>query len=187
MNHEIDHPTLQHLEAALDEIRKSPTSEGVVALLVRRPDSGEREELDEADIDVVEGLVGDNWRRRPNPRTEDGAAHPDTQLTLMNARAVAAMAGDRARWALAGDQVFVDLDLSEENLPPGARLSLGDALVEVTDIPHTGCQQFKERFGKDSLRFVNTPEGRRLRLRGVYARVVRSGKIRVGDSAKKSG
>src|SRR4051812_35891825 len=123
--------TADELELGLDEIRRSPADEGTVELIVCRPAENEREVLDEAVLDLEEGLVGDMWRVRGSSRTPDGSAHPGMQLTLMNARAVAAVAGDREHWPLAGDQLYVDLDLSVGNLPPGARLALGSAVVEV--------------------------------------------------------
>jgi MOSC domain-containing protein YiiM len=166
------------LEAGLAWIREAPGSEGTVELVVRRPTEGEREVLEEGVLDAAEGLVGDDWRRRDGDR-------PDRQLTLMNARAIGLMAGDRERWALAGDQLFVDLDLSPENLPPGTRLRIGSALIEVTDEPHTGCAKFTERFGSAAIRFVNQPPGRALRLRGLYAKVVEPGTVRPGDSIVK--
>ena len=137
--------------------------------------------LEEAELDVATGLVGDCWRERGSSRTSDGSAHPGMQLTLMNARAAAAVAGERDRWPLAGDQIYVDLDLSQANLPIGSRLLIGTALIEVTDQPHTGCAKFTERFGLDAMRFVNSAEGRELRLRGMNTRVVAPGRVRVGD------
>jgi MOSC domain-containing protein YiiM len=134
---------------------------------------------------VAEGLVGDNWRIRGSSRTADGSAHPDMQLTLMNARLIALVAQSRERWPLAGDQLYVDLDLSADNLPPGSHLALGTAVIEVSAQPHTGCQKFVERFGLDAMKFVNSPAHKHLHLRGINARVVRSGVIRVGDVAKK--
>jgi MOSC domain-containing protein YiiM len=104
---------------------------------------------------------------------------------LMNARAIALIAGSRDRWALAGDQLYVDFDLSPENLPPGTRLAVGDALVEVTDELHAGCAKFTERFGSAAIRFVNSPGGRARRLRGMYAKVVTAGAVRPGDSIRK--
>ena len=177
--------TTDELRAGLDEILLAPAHEGRVELIVRRPAENEREVLEEAALDVDEGLVGDMWRVRGSSRTEDGSAHPDMQLTLMNVRAIALVAGDRERWALAGDQLYVDLDLSVENLPPGTRLALGSAVIEVTDELHTGCAKFTARFGSDAIRFVNKPPGRELRLRGMYARVVQSGHVRQGDTIRK--
>ena len=103
----------------------------------------------------------------------------------MSSRAAALVAGDRERWPLAGDQLYVDLDLSDENLPPGTRLALGSAVLEVTDEPHTGCKKFTARFGLDAMVFVNSPVGRALNLRGINARVVESGTVRVGDAVTK--
>ena len=136
-------------------------------------------------LDVSEGLVGDNWRTRGSSRTADGSAHPEMQLNIINARLVALIAPDAARRPLAGDQLHVDLDLSAENLPPGTRLAIGSAIVEVTAQPHTGCNKFKARFGADALKFVNSPVGKELHLRGINARVVQGGQIAVGDAVRK--
>ncbi len=173
----------EELEAGLPEILASPTEVGRVELVVRRPAEGEREVLDEGSLDVDFGLIGDDWHARSIRR----GAEPDprTQVTLMNARAIALVAGDRARWPLAGDQLYVDLDLSPENLPPGTRLAVGTAVVEVSDVPHTGCAKFTERFGSAAIRFVNGRSGRARRLRGMNARVVENGIVRPGDEIRK--
>jgi hypothetical protein len=176
---------MAELHAGLDGIRQSPKDEGVLELIVRRPRVGEREVLDEGQLDLVDGLVGDTWSTRGSRRSKDGLAHPDMQLNIMNARVIALVAQDRERWHLAGDQLFMDLDLSAENLPPGTRLAVGSAVIEVTAEPHTGCQKFVSRFGLDAMKFVNSPVGRELNLRGINARVVQAGTIRVRDVAKK--
>jgi hypothetical protein len=173
--------TATDLAAGLGHIRRSPTDVGEVALLVRRPAVDEREVLDEATLDPAHGVVGDTWLTRGSSRTADGSAHPDMQLNVMNARVIALLAQESSRWALAGDQLYLDLDLSEANLPPGARLALGTAVIEVTDQPHRGCAKFRARFGADALRFVNSAIGRELRLRGLNARVVAAGTVRPGD------
>jgi MOSC domain-containing protein YiiM len=173
----------EELEAGLDHIRSSPATEGTVELVVRRPTEGEREVLEEASLDVDFGLVGDDWHARTLRLGRD--PDPRTQLTLMNARTVALVAGDRERWPLAGDQLYVDLDLSPENLPPGARLEVGSAVVEISDVPHTGCAKFTERFGSAAIRFVNGSSGRAHRLRGVNARVLQNGVVRPGDPIRK--
>ncbi|MCX6048050.1 MAG: MOSC domain-containing protein, partial [Chloroflexi bacterium] len=118
-------------------------------------------------------------------RTTDGSSHPDMQLNIMNSRVIALVAQDKDRWALAGDQLFIDLDLSEDNLPPGTQLALGSAVIEVTNQPHTGCAKFVARFGLDAMKFVNSAEQKQLHLRGINAKVVQPGTIRVGDRAKK--
>jgi MOSC domain-containing protein YiiM len=173
----------EDLEAGLPAILAAPASEGTVELVVRRPAEGEREVLDEAVLDPAEGLVGDDWRDR-NERL-GRTADPATQVTLMSARVIDLVAGSRDRWALAGDQLYVDLDLSAENLPPGTRLRAGSALLEVTAVPHTGCAKFTERFGPAAIRFVNGKAGRPHRLRGMYARVVEPGIVRPGDAIRK--
>jgi hypothetical protein len=131
-------------------------------------------------------LVGDGWLARGSKSTPDGSADPSAQVTLMNARVAALLAGPPDAWSAAGDQLYVDLDLGEANLPTGTRLAIGDALLEVSGTPHTGCAKFSGRFGVDALRFVSTPEGRALRLRGMNAWVVRSGIIALGDVVTKA-
>ncbi len=180
------HLTTDELEAGLDEIQRAPKDVGVVELIVRRPAVDEREVLEEAALDLAEGLVGDTWRVRGSSRSADGLGHPDMQLNVMRSRVVDLISGgDRERWALAGDQLYVDLDLSEENLPPGTRLALGTAVIEVTDQPHTGCAKFSARFGGDAHTFVNTKQHRHLRLRGLNAKVVQPGTVRSGDAIRK--
>jgi hypothetical protein len=176
---------MEQLEAGLDGIRQSPKDEGVLELIVRRPQIDAREVLEEAELHPAEGLVGDSWKLRGSSRTPDGSAHPDMQLNIINARVIALVAQDRQCWQLAGDQLYLDMDLSEENLPAGTRLALGSAVIEVTPQPHTGCKKFVARFGLDAMKFVNSPTGRELHLRGINARVVQPGVIRVGESAKK--
>jgi hypothetical protein len=179
------HLTMAELEAGLDAIRRSPGDNGKLELIVRRPQVDAREILDEGHLDLVEGLVGDTWRVRSSSRTEDGSAHPDMQLNIMNARVIALLARERERWQLAGDQLYVDMDLSYANLPPGTHLTLGSAVIAVTDQPHTGCKKFMARFGLDALQFVSSPAGKALNMRGINARVVRPGVVRVGDIVKK--
>jgi len=181
----VEHLTTADLEEGIDHIRRAPGDHGRVELIVRRPAVDGREVLGEATLDLVEGLVGDTWRVRGSSRTADGSSHPDMQLNLMNARTAALVAGHPDRWQLAGDQLYVDLDLSEANLPPGTRLELGSAVIEITAQPHLGCKKFSARFGNDALRFVNSPIGRELRLRGANAKVVVPGCVRVGDVIRK--
>ena len=179
------HLTLAELEAALDTIRHSPKDEGVLELIVRRPAVGARDVVEEGELDPVVGLVGDSWSMRGSRRGGVGGPNPDTQLNIMNARVVALVAQDKSRWPLAGDQLFADMDLSEANLPPGTRLQIGTAMIEVTAEPHTGCRKFIERFGFDATAFVNSIERKDLHLRGINARVVQRGTIRVGDRLTK--
>jgi hypothetical protein len=181
----VKHLTQDELEAGLEDVRAAPKDEGSLQLIVRRPAVNAREILETGTLDLERGLVGDTWSARGSSRTADGSAHPDMQLNIMNARAIDLIAQAKDRWQLAGDQLYIDLDLSDENLPPGTRLSMGSAIVEVTEQPHTGCGKFVERFGVDAMKFVNSSLGRRLRLRGLNARVVQPGTIRVGDRVKK--
>ncbi|HUO46273.1 MAG TPA: MOSC domain-containing protein [Acidimicrobiia bacterium] len=181
------HLDAHRLEAGLDYIRQAPNDDGTVDLIVRRPRVDEREVLEEATLDLSDGLLGDSWKLRPSASTLDGTPHPLMQLNVMNSRVIALIAGAPDRWPLAGDQLYLDLDLSEDNLPAGSRLALGGAIIEVTEVPHRGCQKFSGRFGMDALRFVNSEVGRSLRLRGLNARVLEPGVIRRGDPIKKAG
>jgi MOSC domain-containing protein YiiM len=176
---------LARLEESLDHIRSAPSDAGTVELIARRPAEDEREVLTEGWLGLHDGLEGDTWRPRGSRHTPDGGPDAEAQLTLMNARAARAIAGERERWALAGDQLYVDLDLSLTNLPPGSRLQIGSAVIELSEKPHTGCAKFSARFGNDALRFVNSPVGRELRLRGANCRVVMAGIVRPGDAIRK--
>jgi MOSC domain-containing protein YiiM len=181
----ITHLSMAELEAGLGIIRQSPQDDGILKMIVRRPKVDERELVNEAELNLEVGLVGDTWKMRGSKATPDGSANINAQITLMNMRAIALLAQDETRWALAGDQLFVDFDLSEANLPAGSRIAIGSAILEVSATPHTGCAKFSERFGKDALKFVNSPEGKQLHLRGINARVVQAGEIKVGDSVRK--
>ena len=182
---EIKHLTMAELEAGLDEIRKAPKDEGVLRLIVRRPQIEEREVIEEGELHLEKGLVGDSWAWRGSSRPPDGSPHPDMQINIMNARVAALVAQDKDRWQLAGDQLYLDMDLSAENLPAGTQLAIGSAVIEVTPPPHTGCKKFVARFGLDAMKFVNSSVGRELHLRGINAKVIQPGRIRVGDVATK--
>ena len=182
---EVKHLAMGALTAGLEDIRQSPKATGVLELIVRRPQTETREVLDMGELDLVEGLVGDNWQRRGSSQTADGSAHPDMQLTVTNARLMALVAQDKQHWPLAGDQLYIDFDLSVNNVPPGTRLSLGATVIQITEPPHTGCKKFAARFGLDALRVISSPVGKQLQLRGVNAKVIRPGAIRVGDVVKK--
>jgi hypothetical protein len=177
----MGHIALPELEAGLDGVRGAPPDGGTVELIVRRPAEGEREVLEEAQLDMVEGMVGDRWSR-----TDKAQTHRETQLTLMSSRAAALVSGGPDGWAIAGDQLYVDLALSNDNLPPGTRLRLGSAVIEVTPAPHTGCGKFLKRFGIDAQKLVNSPAGRELNLRGINAKVVTAGAVRRGDRIAKA-
>ena len=176
---------LTRLEGSLDHIRQAPADTGTLELIVARPAVDERAVLTEARLDLSHGLEGDTWRVRGSSRTPDGSANPEAQLTLMNARVASAIAGDRERWPLAGDQLYVDFDLSLANLPPGSRVQIGSAVIELSEAPHTGCAKFVARYGIDAQRFVNSSTGRELRLRGANCRVAVAGTVRVGDTIRK--
>jgi MOSC domain-containing protein YiiM len=182
----MTHRSLSELEGGLDHVRAAPSDEGIVRLIVRRPGPRSREVLDEAELDLELGLVGDDWIARPAKGSDRPS--PWSQVTMMNARFAELIAGDAGpdSWAQAGDQLYVDLDISVGNLPPGTRLKLGAAVLEIQAQPHTGCAAFSERFGSDALRLANSDQGRALRLRGANATVVRSGVVRTGDRVRKA-
>ena len=180
------HLTLAELNEGLPEILQSPKDDGTLAGIVIRPEKGQRRELDSCALSLAFGTHGDNWPARRWKTTEDGLAHPDVQICIMNARCIALIAQERSNWAPAGDNLFIDLDLTPDNTPPGTRLAIGTAVIEITDTPHNGCNNFIRRYGRDACLFVNSGEGKRLRLRGIYGRVVRDGLVHVGDTVRKT-
>lgn len=179
------HLTRAELQAGLPHILDSPQDNGRLDAIVIRPAKGERRELQSCEISLTGGTHGDHWAEGCWMSTKDGRPHPDVQICIMNARCIALIADRRERWALAGDNLFIDLDLTPENLPPGQRLHIGSAIIEITAVTHSGCESFVERYGRAAVVFVNAPKGRALRLRGVYARVVRDGTVTVGDRVVK--
>ena len=180
--------TATGLEAALDHLRSAPATAGTLELVVRRPENGMRELLTQGVLDEADGLVGDNWLSRATSHAVAEGRHLDAMVTVMSSRMVRLLADTDEERALAGDQLYVDLDLSHDNLPAGARIAIGDrAVLEVTAKPHAGCRKFLARFGADAVAFVNSEEGTRLRLRGLNARVVHGGTIRPGDGVRRLG
>lgn len=175
------HLTADELDAGVEWFLGSPDDLGTVEMIVRRPAVDEREVLAEAELVVGEGVVGDTYLARPSSATGDGTPHPEAQLNVMNSRAIDLVAaGDRERWALAGDQFFVDLDLSVENLPAGTRLTIGTAVIEVAAKPHNGCAKFASRYGQEAARWVNRDQHQR--RRGLNAIVIEPGVVRAGDA-----
>ena len=186
-NRAVEHLSRERLEAGLGHVRESPQDHGRLVLVVRRPQVGQREMLEEAVLNQATGLEGDNWLIRGSSSTPDRSAHPDKQVTLINARLAELVAGGTERMALAGDQLYVDLDLSVDNLPAGSLLAVGEAVLRISEAPHTGCAKFMERFGVEALRFAGSRIGRQLRLRGMNTRIVVPGTVRLGDLAVKAG
>ena len=170
--------TVEDLEARWGRIDPSPQDDGTVELIVRRPAPDQRERLQTATFTTEAGLLGDDWLRRHGDEIE-------AQITLMNARVAQLLAGDKSRWAAAGDQLFVDLDISQENLPPGTRIQLGEVIMQISKLPHTGCTKFARRFGGHARKWTATDEGARQRRRGVYAHIIEDGQIKVGDRIRK--
>ena len=185
MESTVKHLTMSELEAALEHLREAPKDEGVVQLIVCRPDVEQRRILDEAELDPLKGLIGDNWIVRGSSKTSDGSPHPEMQINIMNSRVTALVAQDKDRWQLAGDQLYIDMDLSKENLPAGAHIQVGTAVLEVSPLPHTGCHKFVSRFGVEAMKFVNSEVGKQNCFRGINAKVVQGGVVKVGQVAKK--
>jgi hypothetical protein len=182
----VTYVSARTLHSAMPLLLGSPRDAAALELIVARPWSNQRTLLRSALLSPELGLEGDNWSTHCSQTLADGSSDPDVQLTLMNTRIARLIAGgDHALWALAGDQLYADLDLSYENLPVGQRLAVGGAVIEITAEQHTGCAKYAKRFGADALRFINSPEGRRLNLRGIYARVVKAGQIAAGDGIAK--
>ena len=179
------HLSPDELKAGLPEILASPKDEGILRAIVIRPASGERDDVETCEISLEYGVFGDHWAKGCWLSTEDGEPHPDVQICIMNARCIQLIAQERFNWPPAGDNLFIDMDLTPQNTPPGTRLGIGTAVIEITDTPHNGCASFIERYGRDACVFVNTGEGKRLRLRGIYGRVVQNGRVSVGDPVTK--
>jgi hypothetical protein len=178
---DLKYASMEELEASLDHIRQSPRDMGALRMIVRRPQEDAREVVEQAEITLADGLVGDTWKVRGSRHMPDGSARPEAQITIMNSRFIELIAQSEERWALAGDQLYADFDLSDDNIPPGTQLAIGSVIVEVSALPHTGCKKFSARFGVDAMKFVNSPEGKQLHLRGINTRVVQGGSIHVGD------
>jgi len=176
---------MEQLQAGLDHVLGAPADGGRVELIVARPAEEQRQLLQRARFEPGRGLTADIWSVRPTSKT--GAPNPDAEVTLMGARPAALVAGSRepASWAPAGDQLYADLDIGVANLPPGTRLAIGTAVLEVTAEPHLGCGKFIRRFGTEAMKLVNSERGRELRLRGVNLRVVEAGEVAVGDTVRK--
>jgi len=183
----VEQREFRNLDSHLARIREPSSDGGRLELIVRRPAVDEREILSEATLDTTEGLVGDGWAARGSRATPDGSADLDAQLTLISTRVLQAIEPDRERWPLAGDQLYVDVDLRQATLPAGSRLAIGSAVIEVSETPHTGCAKFSARFGSDALRWINSPIGRAHRMRGLNARILEGGTIRTGDVIRRIG
>ncbi len=181
----IKHLNKIELEAGLNYILQSPKNNGTLHLIVRRPAENEREILNTGTLDTTVGLVGDNWINRKSRRKNFESAHPDMQLNIINSRLIEHIAQDKNRWKLAGDQLYLDMDLSKENLPAGTQLKINDCIIEVTAQPHTGCKKFIERFGRDAMVFVNSEVGKKNQLRGINAKVIKGGEIVKGATVVK--
>lgn len=182
---EMRHLDFDELKAGLDAIRESPATTGRLEAIVVRPTSNDRQSLDECELTPEGGVTGDNWALGCWLELPDGRPHPDVQVTIMNSRSISLISQDRSRWPLAGDQLFADFDLSTTNLPVGQRIAIGSTVLEISHQPHLGCKKFAQRFGNDALKFVNYPEGKALRLRGVYARIIEPGTVATGDPIRK--
>ncbi len=182
---EARHLTTEELEDGLPEVAKSPADNGELLMISRRPAINERDLLDEGELNLKEGLAGDNWISRGQSSNPPREPNPEAQLTLMNSRAADLICVTRDRWPLAGDQLYVDLDIGPGNAPAGTHLQIGEAIIEVTAEPHTGCKKFVERFGMDAMTFVNSPKGKEKCTRGINTKVIQAGAIRVGDRVTK--
>lgn len=177
--------SMAELEAGVPEILAAPKDNGIIHMITLRPSTDERVILDEAEISVEDGVVGDNWKTRGSNSMPDKSSNPEAKITIMNSRVIDHITQDKSRWHLAGDQFYVDMDLSQENLQPGQQLQLGTAVLEVSALPHNGCAKFVSRFGKDAHKFVNNPFGSQNRLRGVNMKVIKGGIVKKGGVVKK--
>lgn len=177
--------TTEQIEAGLSHILASPQDQGTLEAIVIRPEENERELRKLVYLTPECGVEGDRWATSSSLRLADGRPDPRVQVSLMNFRILRMIAGDEDRMCLAGDNLIVDLDLREANVPVGQKLAIGEAVVQVTEVPHTGCKKFANRYGEDATRFINAAERKSLHLRGLYARVLQAGTVQVGDVIRK--
>lgn len=179
------HLSKAELAAGLPGVLESPKDNGAIEQIIVRPAANERRPVNSVAISLAGGLEGDHWAQGCWKSNESGEPHPDVQICMMNSRCIDLIAGDKSNWAPAGDNLFIDMDLTPDNLPPGTHISMGTAVLEITDTPHKGCAKFIERYGRDACVFVNVGDGDRYKLRGIYGRVVQDGVISVGDKVSK--
>src|SRR5688572_8480293 len=179
------HLSPEEVEEGVQNIKQAPKDSGSLQMIVRRPAVDGREMVTKAKLDTSLGLEGDNWKDRGSSHTSDNSADPEAQITLMNSRVIDLLTNEKELWQLAGDQLFVEIDLSVDNLPPLSKIQIGSAILEISAKPHTGCKKFSGRFGIEALEFISTPLGKSLRMRGVNAKVIQSGEIQVGNTVKK--
>jgi MOSC domain-containing protein YiiM len=182
---EKKHLSNKEIEAGLSHVLASPKDQGELKAIVVRPEVNQRERLAAARLSPEGGVEGDRWATSTTLRRADGSPDPRTQVSLMNARILQLIANADDRMALAGDNLIVDLDLSEGNLSVGQKLAIGEVTLQITDVPHTGCDKFADRFGTDAVRYVNAPATKPLHLRGLYAQVLTAGTLRVGQVVRK--
>lgn len=176
------HVTRESLDGRLPELRSLDTDAGTLELIVVRPTEGERETPETAELTIEDGLVGDRWQAHGET---NGRVDRHNQLTIASTHLLGLIA-EPERWPLAGDNLLVDIGLDKANLPAGTRLAIGETVVvQISEEPHTGCAKFSARFGSDALKFINSPEGRELRLRGLNAQVIVPGTISTGDAVRR--
>ncbi len=181
----VKYKKLNDLQLGLDKIISSPKQIGTVKMIVSRPKIGIRKIQEMAELDKDLGLIGDNWHDRDSSNMQDKSADIETQLTIMNSCVIALITQNCDQWPLAGDQLYIEMDISKNNLPPGSLLKLGNALLKISKKPHTGCKKFSERFGLDALKFVSSRQGRELSLRGINTSIIKSGMVQTGDKVMK--
>jgi hypothetical protein len=186
MHESPNHRTMMELERGIGEVLRSPTSDGALTTIFVRPKPNERNQLETAKLSPEGGIDGDRWFNESFCHESSGASDPRCQVSLMNSRYLEHIAAGKDSMCLAGDNLIVDLDLSDENLATGSRLAIGDeVIIEISDVKHTGCSKFRQRYGQDALTFTNNERGRQLHLRGRYAKIIEGGTIHVGDSVRK--
>lgn len=175
------HATMDELLAATPSILDAPKDRAEISMLCLRPGYNQRRFVDHIDVSPEEGIPGERWSTRPWLTLPDGAAHPGIQVCILSKRVLDLVWRDRATTPHPGDTFIVDMDLSEDNLPDGQLLQAGSAVLRVSEVFNDGCVKWKARYGADAKDWVNLPEYRAARLRGILCSVEQAGRIANGD------
>ena len=181
----VNHVSFAECEQALDHINRAPLDEAEIDCLCARPDFGTRAFPDKLILTVDHGILGERWTHSPWLTLPNGDPDPRIQVSILSKRVMDLCWRDRERVIHPGDPFVVDMNLGEANMPVGTRLAIGTAIVEVSDKFNTACVKWRDRYGQDSLHWMNLARNRPYRLRGILCRIVQDGEVKLGDRLAK--